>query len=171
MQNNKSNQTAKKKHKINVIDIVVFGIVLAIAAMSFIWIDPLGWLKEDIAIEEKTILCVVELSECSPNIANKIIIDDDVVILTDGVEIGRVVNITKSPSYSWEIPTEGDQMALVENKDKITMYVTIEIECSYKEGIGYFLHDYQLLVGETIELKFPSPVIISGECVSIQVKE
>ena len=171
MQNNKSNQAAKKKHKINIIDIVVLGVVLAIAATAFLWIDPFGWMQKDVAVEERTVLCVVELSRCSIDTANKIIMGDDVVVLTDGVDIGRVVDIQKSPSYSWEVLPEDDQMVLVENQDMLTLYVTIEIECSYKEGTGYFLDEYQLLVGNTIELKFPSPVIINGECVSIQVKE
>lgn len=170
MRNNKSNQAIQKTHRFNIIDVVVLFIILAIVGAVFVWIDPFNWINKEEPKQEKTILLVVELKEFSKKQSELIKIGDDAVFISDGVDIGKIVNISKSHSYKWDIPDEGNQMVVLINPAKDTLYITIEIECLYQEGVGYFLHNHQLFVGNSIGLKFPM-LEAQGECVSITVKE
>ena len=61
-------------------------------------------------------------------------------------------------------------MIMMRNPEKDTVYITIEIVCTYQEGVGYFINDRQLFVGENMELKF-TMFDATGECVSIMEKE
>ena len=76
----------------------------------------------------------------------------------------------KIPASAWNVPEAGDQMLLYRHPNNDTIFVTLEIQCTYREGVGYFINDDQILVGQSMEFKFPRFESI-GECVSIQVKE
>lgn len=164
----KSNQATKKSHRFNIIDVVVFLVILSLFIALFIFIDPLGRNNEQ--TEKKTVLCVVELKEFYQKQINAIQVDDQVLFNLDGVDIGKVVEIEPKLSYTWDKSDEKGQMVLLQNKGKVTLYVTIEVECSYQDGVGYFLHSQQLLVGKTLGFKFPM-LEMNGEVVSIQVEE
>lgn len=164
----KSNQATKKSHRFNIIDVVVFLVILSLFIALFIFIDPLGRNNEQ--TEKKKVLCVVELKEFYQKQINAIQVDDQVLFNLDGVDIGKVVEIEPKLSYTWDKSDEKGQMVLLQNKGKVTLYVTIEVECSYQDGVGYFLHSQQLLVGETLGFKFPM-LEMNGEVVSIQVEE
>ena len=170
MENNKSNQITSKEHKFNIIDIVVLTIIVAIIGAIILWRDPFNWINKEQPKQEKTILVVVELKELDKKQSNTVKVNDNVVLDIESISIGKVIDITKANSYKWGIPNEGDQMILLINPNKETLYVTIEIECLYQEGVGYFLENHQLFVGNIIGLKFPM-FEINGECVSISIKQ
>lgn len=170
MNNNKTNQATEKNHKFNVVDVVVLFIVFSVACVAFLWIDPFDWIKAEPKMQEKTVLYVVELKDIEKSKSETIKTDDDVIFVTSGIDIGRVVGINKTYSSEWNIPESGDKMILYIHPTLDTVFVTIEIDCFYQEGKGYFLHGQQLLVGRSIHLKFPM-FEVSGECVSIRTKE
>lgn len=170
MNNNKTNQAIQKTHKFNIVDTVALIITFAVALAIFLWIDPFDWIKSEPEMQEKTVLYVVELKGIEKSKSSMVKVDDDVVFVSDEINFGKVVEINKAPSLRWDIPERGDQMILYQNPTKDTLFVTIAVDCSYQEGVGYFLNDEQLLVGNVIDLQFPM-FDISGECVSIMEKE
>ncbi len=170
MRNNRFNQATKKKYKFNIVDVAVLVVLLAVALLAFLWIDPLEWVQSDTEMQEKTILYTVELRGIEKEHSNSIKVDDNVVFITEGIDIGRVATVSRFASSKWEVPESGDKMVLLQDATKNTVVVTIEIECSYQEGVGYFLHGQQLLVGYTMNLKFPMFDTV-GECIGIEIKE
>lgn len=170
MKNNKANQATQKKHKLNIVDVAVLVVFFTLVGIAFILLAPMSKVTEDSQIQEITILYTVELREVDEKLSNSIRVDENVVLMTDEIDIGKVVNINRFPSSKWEVPNSGDEMVLSTDPNKHTMVVTIEINCSYQEGVGYFLHNQQLLVGHSINLKFPMFDAV-GECISIEVKE
>lgn len=170
MNNNKANKTVKKAYKFNIVDTVALIIAFVVALTVFLWMDPFDWIHTEIQAQDKTILYVVELRAIEKSNSSSVKVNDDVVFVTHGVNLGKVVATKKAPSLRWDVPKEGDQMLLMQNPLLDTLFVTIEVECSYMDGIGYFLDGEQLLVGEPISLEFPMFDAI-GECVSISVKE
>ena len=170
MKKNKLNQATPKKHRFNFIDLFVVLVIVVVIGVALLWLDPLSFINKESAEQEKTILFVVEVKDVSTSNVNKLAVNDDVLFSNEGVNIGKIVDISIAPSYTFEIAKDEDQMILVENSNKNTLYITVEIECIYKKDVGYFLNDFQLLVGKTIG--FESPMLeVNGECVSIQVKE
>lgn len=170
MKNNKTNQATQKKYKFNIVDVAVLVVFLVLVAIAIMLIDPVSRVDEETQIQETTILYTVELREVDEKLSNSIRVDDNVVLMTDRIDIGKVVKINRYASSKWEIPESGDEMVLSTESDKHTVVVTIEITCSYEAGVGYFLHDQQLLVGHSMNLKFPMFDAV-GECISIKVKE
>ena len=170
MKNNKVNQATQKKHKLNIVDVAVFVVFLAVVTVAFLVLWPVAKVNEESPMQDKTILYVVELREIDKQLSNSVMVDDNAVLMTESISIGKVVKVNRFSSAKWEIPESGDEMVLSTNPNKHTMVVTIEINCSYQEGVGYFLHGQQLLVGHSINLKFPMFNAV-GECISIEVKE
>lgn len=170
MKNNNTNQSAQKNHKFNIVDLSLVIILLVVALGVFLWFDPLDWFEDEDPIQEKTILYTVEIKNMDLYQSNKINVSDSVMLVTDDIDQGVIVEVLKAPSVRWYPDDDSDQMILLRNPTKDTVYVTIELQCLYKEGVGYFVHDTQLFVGNSIDLKFLT-FNATGECVSIKVKE
>ena len=170
MNNKKMNQDTQKKHKFNIVDFVVVLIAFIVACVAFLWFDPFDWIQDKIAIEEKTLICVFELEGIDKSDGKTIKKDDSIVFVADGIDVGRVLEINNRQYSEWVLPEGENQMVLVKDPTKDTVYVTVELLCDYKDEIGYFLHDYQLLVGKDIEMRFPM-FSSFGRCVSIKVSE
>ena len=170
MNNNKTNQTTQKKHKFNIFDIVAILIVLAVAVGVFFWFDPIGLRVTEVETREETIVCVIELDNMEKLQSESIEKGNDVIIVTNGVDVSKILNVNKVAYSRWEISENGDEMVLVTNQDKDTVYITVEFKCTYREDVGYFIHNQQLLIGNELELRFTSFNAV-GKCVSIEVKE
>ena len=163
----KRNNKAARKHKFNIVDAVVLFIILAVAVTAFLWIDPMKWLISEEDDTNTTVLFVLELKDMDKNISNTINVGDNVVLYE---VIGKVTEINKTASMNWSIPENGDQMILFRHPNTDTVFVTIEIQCSYREGVGYFINGKQILVGQSMEYTFPW-FSRTGECISITEKE
>ena len=145
-------------------------LVLAIVCGLFYYFDPFGLKVSEIDTKEETIICVIELKDMDKLHSNSIQKGNDVVIVTNGVDVSEMIRVNKVVSSSWELSENGEEMVLVTHHDKDTVYVTVELKCTYKEGVGYFVHNQQLLIGNEIELRFTTFDAV-GKCVSFEVKE
>ena len=161
------NKATQKTHKFNIVDIVVLVLALVIFTVAFLWIDPFGWITPEEEDKSVSVLFVLELKDIEKSVGDKIKLEDEVVFYNT---IGTVVQMSKEPALIWSIPANGEQMVLYRHPNKDTIFVTLEIECIYKEGEGYFLDNNKILVGQSINFKFPTFETI-GECISIQIKE
>mgnify|MGYP003308285749 CR=1 FL=1 len=171
MKNRKTNQEAQKKHKFNIIDGLVLALVLTIVAGIIIYFNPFKWDQLEVDnTSQETVICVVELRDIESFESASIKKGDDVVFVTKGFDVGRIIKVNRTQSSKWELGENGDEMVLINDKSKETVYITIELDCTYIDGQGYFIHNQQLLVGNDIELRLPHFNEI-GRCISIQSKE
>ena len=161
------NKATQKTHKFNIVDIVVLVLALVILVAAFLWIDPFGWITPEKEDKGVSVLFILELNDVEKSVGEKIKLEDEVVFYDT---IGKVVQMSKAPALIWSIPANGDQMVLYRHPNKDTIFVTLEIECIYKEGEGYFINDKQILVGQSMNFRFPT-FEATGECVSIQIKD
>ncbi len=170
MNNNKTNQATQKKHKFNIFDMVAILIVLAVAVGAFFWFDPIGLRVTEAETREETIICVIELDDMDKLQSESIKKGNDVIIVTNGVDISKILKVNKVASSSWELSENGEEMVLVTNQDKDTVYITVELKCTYMEDVGYFIHNQQLLIGNELELRFTAFNTV-GKCVRFEIKE
>ncbi len=176
MNNNKKNQATEKKHKITFIDAGVWVIsaciiiVCAFALLSSVF----DWQEQSNEVDiEKTVMYVVELKNLLPDQVEQIKASNKANLVINGKNINSSYEISQletSPGSKWELSPDGEEMILVEDSAVINAFVTFEINCVYEDGLGYFLDDVQLLVGDKSTLDWESIVVI-GECVAITVKE
>lgn len=170
MVNRMTNQTTPKKHRFNIIDKIVLVLIVAIAVSTFLLIDPFKWFYEEKIIEDRTVLYTVEIRGVTKKDSGSLSEGDEAILITKGADVGKIVKLTRLQSSLWQVNQNADQMIVMRNPEKDTVYITIEIACTYQEGVGYFINDRQLFVGENMELKF-TMFDATGECVSIMEKE
>lgn len=168
MKNNKINQVTPKKHRFNIIDGIILVLVLILAVGMFLYFDPFGWYKVEAVEEEVTILYTLKLSSLEKDHSESLDIGDDVNLMD--MKLCSIVDLHKTQYMRWNLSASDSTMILIRNQEKDTAYITLEFECTYVEGVGYFLKEQQLLVGERVDLKFSTFVTV-GECVGILVKK
>lgn len=154
MNKNTKNQATVKKHKFTFIDgIVLFAVLAFICTLAIFTIDPFGWSKEaEVPAQNRTMICVMSITSLAQDDTEFIKAGDKVTLFSDENAMGKIVS--------------------VDITDEIIF--TVEIECEYNEGLGYFINGEQLIVGATdIELQISyneSEVTMLGECLSIRKK-
>ncbi len=174
---NLNNPTTQKKHKFNVIDIMAWVAVVLAIIIVFLVIDPFHWIADHGSEKvEKTIHYVVKLPSVDRLDSYRINAGRLVNVMTpEGLAEGKIIAVDKSSSSNWELSSDTNEMKLVTDSNKNTVFVTIEITCHYINGTGYFINSKQLLVGDNnIGLKFDfheADNYIVGECVSLAVTE
>ena len=114
----KAKKNALKKHKFNIVDVAVIVVLAVIISVAIQWINPFAWIPTEAPAEERTVLFTVELREVEKKHASSVRVDDNVVLLTDGIDIGTVVEVKKASSGKWVAPEEGDIMVLEKDHTK-----------------------------------------------------
>lgn len=170
MRTDRINQSKHIKQKINIVDAVVYIVILALAVTVFLIFDPFDWIQTPQPLkQEKTVVYVVEINDLSEEYVETIKVGDGVNV--NNVVRGTIVEVNVGLSYYWELSEDKSHMVLHRNPDSNNVFVAIEFKCDYEDGLGYFLRDEQLFVGKSIQIKFNRFDAVMGECVSITEKE
>jgi len=59
---------------------------------------------------------------------------------------------------------------LNESHERYNMLITITVECSYEEGVGYTVHNRRVAVGEQMSLRLPN-FLCEGYCIGFTVQD
>lgn len=162
----------QKKHKFNIIDGIVLALTISVLlAVTVFVLDPLDLFKDRQApVQEKNVSCVLEFNDLNSISIASIKNGQRVTLMTGHADTAKITKVKKVPSSEWILSENGEEMVLVENEKKETLFVTIQIKCVYKDGEGYFLNDTQLLVGNDVSVKFDSFEAV-GKCIGITLDE
>ena len=172
MTNNKKNKAIVKKHRLNIVDLVVFVLIVAILSVGFVILDPLELFEEESQIEEKTIVYIVEFKDVEEEYIDRFYIKDAVQSsLTFGDESGVAGKIFDvHHSLQREETLLDEETGETFTQQYYTVWISIKAQATYEMGMGYFINQKQIAVGMPMkEFKFSNvSKYLSGYCVGIE---
>ena len=166
-----NNNTQVKKHKFNIVDVMAIVFFLILAVMLFLFADPLNWLNVNINTEhEETIVYILQFDSFEKRTNDKIEAGEYVTAqINGGEQISKVLDVTKRTMYEWKPNYVTNTMDPAQKPLYDSVFVTIQVNCTYKEGEGYFVNNKQFLIGDMVSVKFPNcENVITGKCISIK---
>lgn len=186
-----------KKYRFNIIDIMLIVVIVAVVAVMYYFTVARNSVM---ANSEITVDYTVELKTVRAEHVNKIKIGDKVVETVRDQQIGEVIDIKVSPSYSMVTNTETGEtyksyypainlpeednaesdlnVEAQENNDSnveplydyYNVQVTVRSKVKKSES-GYSINGFNVIVGEQVHFRVPE-FVNSGYCVRIaEVKE
>ncbi len=166
---NSINRSEKKKSRFNIVDALIIIIAFVLAIAAFFVIDPFDLIVDN-GKQTVKLRYIVEFDAVNDDVSANIILGESVSSSTSVHNIGTVTDIKSQQAYLWEKSDDGRQMVKKTIEGKSNMFITIEVECVYENGIGYFVNGQQIAVGTLLQLRF-SNFVGSGYCVSIEKVE
>lgn len=163
MENN-INRSEKKKSRFNIIDALVIIIAFLLAALVFLAIDPFD-LVVDTDKQTVVLRYTVEFDAVDNDVAKNIALEEGVSNANTVLAMGVVKDVSIQQAYVWEM-LDGE-MVKKDIAGKSRVFVTVEVECTYKDGVGYFVNGQQIAVGTSLQLRF-ADFVGSGYCVSLE---
>ena len=165
-----------KKRSVNIVDIVLILIILAVAATVVLAFAPNATLhlnnSQNVKLEY-----TVEISGISKEMAAKINIGDSVFDGDNRYMIGSVTNTEIDDCLEYVYNEDSGRIEAVAYIDegnsssvRKTILVTITANAKYEEGNGYTVNGYRVAVNREMNLCFPG-YAGSGQCISVTILE
>lgn len=166
---NSSNKYGNKKGRFNIVDVLVIFFIILFIFGTFCIFDPFDWFVSA-ERREVTISYVIELKSVDDDLTSNIRIGDNVINSSTGEPIGKIFAVDVCPAYEWKSIMGMDEMVKVMIGGKRDVYVKIDVNCIYEDGLGYIVGDGQIAVGTLVNIKLQS-FTGSGYCISIEERE
>lgn len=163
------NRSVLKKGRFNLIDAIILLISVALMFVLLWVFDPFEWFA-DFEKQEVSVTYVVEFSAVDKELADKISHGDIAINKQNEEIVGRVIDVATEPSYEWVPSSDESIMVKKQIEGKIDLKVTITVECTLEQGIGYMTNEKQIAVGSLFDLRFDN-FVGSGYCVSMEASE
>ena len=165
----------QKKHKFNIIDVLIILVVLAIAVVMYYYVSARNTVASALEVD---VQYTVELKQIHRDYIDKIKIGDNVVETVRDQQIGKVVDVDLTPagsvvidghtgeSYVSYYPPINDADETELEYEYYNVRVTIE-DTFKKSDTGYVKNAFTLNVGEKVSLRVPG-FVNEGYCVYIK---
>lgn len=161
------NKPEVKKGRFNIVDALIVIIVL-ILIFSALWIfDPFNWFSAN-EVQDVNLRYVVELKGIDDDVKNNIKIGENVSLSSTNYVVGKVISLKTQESVAWEYDADKGAMVKKTIEGKNDIYVTIELNCTYENGVGYMINGQQIAVGTSMNFRFANFASV-GTCVSMEV--
>lgn len=154
----------KKKHRFNIIDLVIIAAVVAIGALlvkSFIF-DA----RNDNKAEKVNLQYVIETDMLSEDLADNVKVGDAVYDYVSGRKIGQVTACDVRNATHIGMSDSGAQV-ISDVVGYRTLYITVEGQASGTAG-GYSVETVAISVGKAYSLMLPD-LYCTGSCISAEV--
>lgn len=136
---------SKRKHP-NFFDILFLVLIAAVALTAYVLSH-----QESAAVAEATLRSyVVELANLKPEMADCVAVGDSVTDNVKNYAIGTVTNVEVHPYVVYTTDEENGMIRETEVPDKITLYVTVEVQTIDGEKQITTDSGYQLQVGAAV---------------------
>lgn len=166
MENN-TVRVERRRGKFNIIDALVIVVVLLLAALVLRLIDPLGFF-EDASEREAVLRYTVLFESVDDSLAAAVREGDSATGSPEGGYMGSVKSVEVGKAVRWAVSESTGMMEAIEVDGKSDIRVEIEIECIWRDGVGYITaaDGTQLACGEDMSLAFPE-LSANGVCVAL----
>ena len=144
-----NNETAKRKFKINLVDIIVFVVAIAAVVAVALWKIPLNNISNP---NSKDFTFVVQLSMTKDAYKN-VKIGDTVYESNKKLELGKITDVAVAPETSIFFDYETSQAVTSELELTEYVVITVEAKCSETDSAIKTMSDYVVLAGNRIDMR------------------
>ena len=166
MENNiKNNET--KKGRFNIVDAFAIIMVLAILFAAFCIFDPFSLFVPE-GRQNVTLRYVLEFKGIDNDVVdiNNFKKGEMVVGANNNYSMGKIVDVKVEESFVWEKSEDGKTMVKKTLADKSDIYITLEVNATFKKGEGCLVNGVQIAHGTLLNLRFEN-FIGSGKCIEL----
>lgn len=159
----------RKKKRINAFDILLIVVALALAFAAFWILDPF-YLFSSEAKQPVKINYVVVFRGVDDDVIDGISQGSIVTNASTGDVLGKATSVKKRDAVVWEYIDGESTMVKKTLEGKSDIYVTVNLECVYEQGVGYTVNGQQIAYGTVLALRLSS-FVGTGECISLSVSK
>lgn len=159
------NTNPERSGRFNTVDFLLILLILVVFTVLLLLFDPFSWISKD-NTEEVTIRYTVEIKNVNNELKNNIKQGDKAVNSATDYDMGSVVSVEVTDSYTWEY-NDGDFMEKKTVGGKSDIVIVLTVKAVYEPDVGYMVDGKHIAVGSQIGLCFPN-YVGSGYCIEIE---